>query len=96
MLIGSCDALIYFGDLRQVIVPAARRLVPGGLLAITVERGDAYPWALADSGRFTHHRDHLVEAAAAAGLSVVSVDDAVLRFEYGNPVTGLVAVFGTA
>jgi predicted TPR repeat methyltransferase len=92
--ISSCDALIYFGDLRQVIVPAARTLVRGGLLALTVERGDAYPWALADSGRFTHHRDHVVEAAGAAGLSVISLDDAVLRREYGNPVPGLVAVFG--
>jgi predicted TPR repeat methyltransferase len=92
-LIASCDALIYFGDLRQVVVPAALRLVRGGLLAITVERGDAHPWTLADSGRFTHHREHLVQAAAAARLSVVSVEDAVLRHEYGNPVQGLIAVF---
>jgi len=95
-VISSCDALIYFGDLRQVTVPAARGLVRGGLLAITVERGDAYPWALADSGRFMHHRHHLAEAAAAAGLSVISLDESVLRVEYGNPVTGLVAVFGAA
>jgi predicted TPR repeat methyltransferase len=70
--------------------------VRGGLLAFTVERGDAEPWALADSGRFAHHRNHLIEVAAAAALSVVSIEDAVLRFEYGNPVPGLVAVFGTA
>lgn len=92
-LIASCDALIYFSDLRQVVVPAALTLVRGGLLAITVERGDAYPCALADSGRFTHHRDHVIETAAAARLSVVSMEDAVLRYEYGNPVQGLVAVF---
>jgi hypothetical protein len=36
---------------------------------------------------------HVVQAAA--GLSVVSVDDDVLRYEYGKkPVNGLVAVFG--
>jgi len=93
-LIASCDALIYFGDLRQVMVPAALCLVRGGLLAITLERGDVHPYALADSGRFTHHRDHVIEAAAAAGLSAVSVEDAVLRYEYGNPVQGLIAVFG--
>ena len=93
-LIASCDALIYFGDLRQVMVPAAPSLVRGGLLAITVERGDVHPYALADSGRFTHHRDHVLQAASAAGLSAVSIEDAVLRYEYGNPVQGLVAVFG--
>jgi predicted TPR repeat methyltransferase len=94
-VIASCDALIYFGDLRQVVVPAALSLEPRGLLAITVERGDDYPYALADSGRFTHHRDHVIQAAAAASLSIVSVEEAVLRHEYGNPVQGLVAVFGS-
>ena len=92
-LIAACDALIYFGDLRQVVIAAAGRLAPDGVLAFTVERGDAYPFGLTDSGRFTHHRDHVIEAAAAAGLSAVRVDDAVLRYEYGDPVWGLVAVF---
>ena len=39
-LILACDTLIYFGDLRQVIVPAASRIENGGLLAFTVEDGD--------------------------------------------------------
>jgi predicted TPR repeat methyltransferase len=92
-LIAACDALIYFGDLRQVVIPAAGRLAPGGVIAFTVERGGHYPFRLTDSGRFTHHRDHVIEAAAAASLSVVRVDDAVLRYEYGDPVWGLVAIF---
>ena len=93
-LIAACDALIYFGDLRQVIVPAAARLAAGGMIAFTVERGDAYPFALTDSGRFTHHRDHVTEVAADARLSLLSLTDAVLRYEYGNPVQGLVTVLG--
>lgn len=92
-LIAACDALIYFGDLRQVVLPAARRLTPAGLLAFTVERGDRYPLHLTDSGRFAHHRRHLEEVAAAAGLSVVDIGEHVLRYEYGTAVTGLVAVF---
>jgi predicted TPR repeat methyltransferase len=92
-LIAACDALIYFGDLRQVLVPAASRVAPDGVVAFTVERGDVYPFALSDSGRFTHHRDHVVEVAAAAGFSIVGLEDAVLRYEYGNPVRGLVAIF---
>ena len=32
------------------------------------------------------------EAAAAAGLTVASLEEAFLRMEYGSPVTGLYAV----
>jgi predicted TPR repeat methyltransferase len=63
------------------------------VMAFTVERGDVYPFRLTDSGRFAHHRDHVIDVAEAAGLSAVHVTDAVLRYEYGNPVSGLVAVF---
>lgn len=91
-----CDMLIYFGDLRQVIVPAARRLAPGGAIAFTVERGETYPFCLTDSGRFTHHRDHVAEVAREAGLTILRLDEAVLRYEYGEPVDGLVTVLGAA
>jgi hypothetical protein len=37
----------------------------------------------------------LIESAAASHLSVVSVEEGVLRYEYGNPVAGLIAVFGS-
>lgn len=92
-LVAACDTFIYFGDLRQVVAPAARCLAPGGVLAFTVERGDTYPLQLTDSGRFAHHVRHLTEVAAGAGLSVVEIAEHVLRYEYGAPVTGLTAVF---
>jgi len=91
-VVAACDTLIYFGDLGQVIGPASRRLRPGGLFAMTVERGDAFPFRLTDSGRFAHHPDHLREVAAAAGLGVATLEEAVLRTEYGSDVVGLVAV----
>lgn len=91
-VIVACDSLIYFGDLRAVLVPAARRLAVGGLLAFTVERGEDSPFRLTDSGRYEHHRDHLTEAAAEAGLAVVEVEEIVPRYEYGEPVAGLLAV----
>ena len=94
-LITACDSLIYFGDLRQVIVPAAQWLRPGGLIAFTVERSDRAPFQLTDSGRFAHHVDHVREVAGESALAVVSVDDAVLRCEYGSAVDGLVAVLKT-
>jgi predicted TPR repeat methyltransferase len=91
-LITACDTLIYFGDLRQVIVPAVRWLRPGGLIAFTVERSDRPPFQLTDSGRFAHHVDHIREVAGESALVLVSAEEAVLRYEYGRAVPGLVAV----
>jgi predicted TPR repeat methyltransferase len=91
-LLGSCDVIIYFGDLHEIVAAAAERLNAGGVFAISMEKGERYPFHLTDTGRYSHHPDHVREAAAAAGLSVAYLDDAFLRMEYGSPVTGLFAV----
>ena len=91
-LITSCDVIIYFGDLHLVVAAAAKRLKPGGLFAFSMERGERFPFHLTDTGRYEHHPDHVREVAAAAGLSVAYLDQAFLRNEYGEPVTGLYAV----
>jgi predicted TPR repeat methyltransferase len=91
-LIVCCDCLIYFGDLRQVLVPAAALLCPKSLLAFTLERGDRYPHRLSDTGRYTHHIDHVRDVAAEAKLNVVRLEEQFLRTEYGSPVTGLFVV----
>ena len=91
-LIAACDTLIYFGDLRQVLVPAARRLRDAGTFAFTVERGESEPFKLTDSGRYVHSEGHIADAAADAGLRIVSLDSTVLRYEYGEAVEGLVVV----
>lgn len=91
-LIAICDTLIYFGDLRQVICPAARLLMPGGVIAFTVEAGDEHPFRLTDSGRFSHQREHIAEVASEAALRVASLERQPLRSEYGRQVVGWVAV----
>jgi len=91
-LLAACDTFIYFGDLRQVLVPAATRLRPGGMLAFTVERAEAGSFRLTDSGRYIHSESHVREAAGDAGFDVVAVENIVLRYEYGDPVAGLVVV----
>jgi predicted TPR repeat methyltransferase len=88
-LVAACDCLIYFGDLRQVLVPAAVLLNAGGAIVFTVERGDRYPFCLTDSGRYAHHPTHVREAAEEAGLEVVRLEEGYLRMEYGSEVTGL-------
>jgi predicted TPR repeat methyltransferase len=91
-LIAACDTLIYFGDLRQVMMPAVKRLRDGGTFAFTVERGEDASFKLTDSGRYVHSEAHIADAAADAGLRIVSIDRTVLRYEYGEAVEGLVVV----
>ena len=98
-LIASCDCIIYFGDIHPIVAAAAKRLKPGGVFALSMERGDRYPFHLTDTGRYEHHPNHVRDAAAAAGLAVAYLNEAFLRMEYGSPVTGIFAVLkreGTA
>jgi predicted TPR repeat methyltransferase len=90
-LIVACDTLIYFGDLSQVVTPAARLLTPGGRIVFSVERGEGPGFKLSDSGRYVHHPDHLRAVAAAAGLELEELREGYLRMEYGEEVSGLVA-----
>lgn len=91
-LIVSCDVIIYFGDLHQIVEAASKRLKAGSLFALSMERSERFPYHLTDTGRYAHHPDHVREVAGAAGLSVAYLDEAFLRMEYGVPVTGLFAV----
>jgi len=91
-LIAACDTFIYFGDLRQVLMPAAARLRAGGTVAFTVERQEGSGFRLTDSGRYVHSEAHIHDAARDAGLVVESTGSAVLRYEYGEPVQALVVV----
>jgi predicted TPR repeat methyltransferase len=88
-LILACDCLIYFGDLRQVILPVATLLCPKGIFAFTLEKSDVYPQRFNDTGRYSHHADHVREVAGEAGMNVARLDEGFLRNEYGSPVTGL-------
>ena len=68
------------------------RLVPGGLFAMSMERGDRDPYFLTDTGRYTHHPDHVRDVAAKAGLAVAHINESFLRMEYGEEVMGLYAI----
>jgi predicted TPR repeat methyltransferase len=95
-LIVACDCLVYFGDLTYVAQLAAARLRPGGHFAFTVERGEVFPFHLADSGRFTHHADHICRVAAESGLELARLQPGYLRTEAGLDVTGLFALLRRA
>lgn len=91
-LVVSSDCLIYFGDLAAIVAATAGRLKPGGLFAFSMERGTRFPFHLTDTGRYTHHPDHVREVAARADFEVAHIHEAFLRTEYGEDVMGLYAV----
>ena len=90
-IIAALDCLIYFGDLKRITAAAARCLKPAGVFAMSMERGERFPFQLTDTGRYAHHPDHVREAAAAAGLTVGRLTESFLRMEYGSEVIGIFA-----
>jgi predicted TPR repeat methyltransferase len=91
-LIVSADALVYFGDLEDVVTAAAAALRPGGLLVFTLEHA-AGPgqagYRLEFHGRYNHGRDYVERLLDRCGFGpeIVHAD---LRMEAGKPVAGLV------
>ena len=85
----ACDTLIYFGDLEAVMKRVKMRIRDLGVFAFSVERGDAKPYRLSDSGRYTHSEDHIRAAAKATGFDLLKLTEGFVRMEYGNEVTGL-------
>jgi predicted TPR repeat methyltransferase len=87
----SADTLVYFGALEQMCAAAHGCLLPGGLLAFTLERreeGDE-PYRIEPHGRYSHRKDYAESVLAAAGFALLESTHTVLRKERGNDVAGL-------
>ncbi|MBL8849999.1 MAG: methyltransferase domain-containing protein [Planctomycetaceae bacterium] len=87
-LIVSSDVLNYFGDHSPVFSGIARVLRQGGHCAITTELGEDREFRLRGMRRYQHSREYLERTAAAAGLTLRSLDEVVLRTQLGEPVRG--------
>jgi predicted TPR repeat methyltransferase len=94
----AADVLCYFGALNELMTAVARRLRPGGLFIASIEEHVAAAainvgtWALGTHGRYAHRAAYLMTTAQAAGLSVLALENQVVRREAGEPVAGLLAV----
>jgi predicted TPR repeat methyltransferase len=75
---------------------AARVLVPGGLLAFTVETHGGEGVILGKGLRYAHGGTHVRNSIAAAGLLLSRLDDLSARNEDNAPAPGLVAVAAKA
>lgn len=94
-LIIACDTLNYFGDLGPALSAASRALKPAGRLVFTLEHElepDAAGFVLYPSGRYGHQPGYAQQMLAAADLRILTIDDATLRTEAGQPVRGLLCI----
>lgn len=87
-LIAAADVLNYLGELTPALAAITTALKPGGTALFSLETGEE-PVALGEGMRFRHNPDHALALAAAAGLTLVTREDAVLRMEKGQPVQGV-------
>lgn len=95
-VIASADTLCYFGALGPVVAAANGALRGGGVFIFTLEKFEGEEAAVPDGfhlhphGRYSHTETYARDILAEAGLTPVSVAEAVLRTESGKPVAGLV------
>jgi predicted TPR repeat methyltransferase len=88
----AADAMVYVGELAPVLGEIQRVLMPGGLLAFTVETHDGDGVIMGDGLRTAHSADYIRGAVAVAGLSLAHLEPASPRTEDKVPVRGLVVV----
>jgi predicted TPR repeat methyltransferase len=95
-IIAAIDMLNYVGDLHPLMLGAAGRLTPGGWFVGSVEAHDGEGVFLTAKRRYAHSPAYLRQAALAASLDPVMIEDGVLRTEAGLPVAGLIFAFRRA
>jgi predicted TPR repeat methyltransferase len=75
-----------------VMSEVRRVLVPGGLVAFTVETHDGEGVVIGKGLRYAHAAEYLRRTIAAAGLELAQLEQASPRTEDNEPVRGLVVV----
>lgn len=92
-LIVAADVLCYIGELSAAMTQFFGALTPAGTLAFSVETLQAPEgYTLDPSGRYKHDPEYICQCLESAGLIIRQTQDAVLRSEYGVPVSGMVVV----
>jgi predicted TPR repeat methyltransferase len=91
-LILAADAMVYVADLAPVLKEVRRVLVPGGLLAFTVETHEGDGVVIGEGLRYAHGALYVRAAIEAAGLRLSQLEALSARNEDNMPVPGLVVV----
>lgn len=92
-LVTAADVFMYVGAMDAVVARVAAALPAGGLFAFSVEEhaGDE-DFVLRPSRRYAHSQVGLRRLLARGGFDIVSLDQAAIRTDRGQPVGGLIVV----
>lgn len=92
-LVTAADVLIYCGALQPILAALVPAMKPGGLVAFSLEAHDgAEEIFLRPSLRYAHGVEPTRDALVVAGLETLRFETAVLRFDRGAPITGILVV----
>jgi predicted TPR repeat methyltransferase len=91
-LVLAADAMVYVADLLPVLTEIRRVLIPGGLLAFTLERNPGDGVVLGEGLRYAHSPEYVRASLASAGLKLSQLEEQSFRTESNVPVPGLVVV----
>lgn len=92
-LVTAADVLIYCGALQPILQALVPALKPGGLAAFSLEAHDGdEPLFLRPSLRYAHGPAATRDALVVAGLDILRFETAILRFDRGAPIMGLLIV----
>lgn len=91
-LVIAADVFVYLGELGPSFAQSARVLMPGGVLAFTVQSHEGEGVIVGEDRRFAHAEGWLRDRLDAAGLHVLLVEPASTRQDRGVAVPGLLVV----
>lgn len=93
-LIYSSDVFVYFGNLDPIIRSASSHLVPGGIIAFSVEKleDNNTGYRLFPSGRYAHSRTYIENCLKHHGMEILSATESAIRKQSGDEVKGLLIV----
>ena len=91
-LVTAADVFMYVGALDGIVKTVAGLLGDDGLFAFSVEKltGDG-DFELQPSRRYAHSETYIRRVLHDAGLSVLSLDERIIRLDRKEPVRGLIA-----
>jgi predicted TPR repeat methyltransferase len=82
--------MMYLGDLKAAFANVAALIKPDGIFAFSVEKAaEEAGFELRTSLRYAHSETHVVSQLYSGGFETVATEEAVIRNDGGEPITGL-------